>query len=139
MAVPTILIDIMQYIAAKRKTLESLKTIHATGTLIPPEVVKRFCKLVSSVENVQIKYGITETSVITQTRFGLNLDQIVDNVGVAVDHMEVKVVNQKTGKLVAIGEEGELVVKGPSVFLGYYNDEIATIKALDKSGWYHTG
>ena len=43
------------------------------------------------------------------------------------------------GREVAPGEVGELVLKGPVLFSGYYNDEAATRAAFDAEGWFHTG
>lgn len=40
---------------------------------------------------------------------------------------------------VATGEVGELVLKGPSLFSGYFNDEAATRATIDSEGWFHTG
>ena len=38
-----------------------------------------------------------------------------------------------------MGEVGELVLKGPSMCSGYFNDEAATKEAIDAQGWFHTG
>ena len=51
--------------------------------------------------------------------------------------MSAKVVSD--GKEMAIGEEGELCLKGPNIFKGYYNNQQATAAAFDAEGWYHTG
>ena len=43
------------------------------------------------------------------------------------------------GHEVPVGEVGELVLKGPVLFSGYFNDEAASSKAFDADGWFHTG
>lgn len=72
-------------------------------------------------------YGATETSAVASTntpeafRFG--------TVGKPLEGTEVKIDE----------EEGEVLVRGPHVFQGYYGDEEATSEALDDDGWLHTG
>lgn len=43
------------------------------------------------------------------------------------------------GREVPVGEVGELVLKGPSMCSGYFNDEAATKESIDAQGWFHTG
>jgi long-chain acyl-CoA synthetase len=57
--------------------------------------------------------------------------------GVAVPHAEIKLVDGK-GKEVAVGEGGELIVKGPMVMKGYHNNPEATMGRI-KDGWLYTG
>lgn len=53
-------------------------------------------------------------------------------------HVEARLVDDD-GNEVPVGEVGELVLKGPSMFSGYFNDEKATAAAIDARGWFHTG
>jgi long-chain acyl-CoA synthetase len=71
-------------------------------------------------------YGMTEASpVISVNRLE---DNVPESVGIALDNVEVR-----------LGPEGELLVRGPSVMQGYWNNPDATAKALDSDGWLHTG
>jgi long-chain acyl-CoA synthetase len=71
-------------------------------------------------------YGMTEASpVISVNRLEGN---VPESVGIALDNVEVR-----------LGPQGELLARGPSVMLGYWNDPEATAKALDPEGWLHTG
>lgn len=42
-------------------------------------------------------------------------------------------------KEVPVGEEGEICLRGPNIFKGYYKNPEATEKSIDSEGWYHTG
>ncbi len=61
----------------------------------------------------------------------------LDSVGIPDACIEVKIVNQ-AGEPLGAGEKGEIICKGDTVMLGYWNNQPATAKAL-KNGWLHTG
>jgi fatty-acyl-CoA synthase len=63
----------------------------------------------------------------------------VGTVGVVQPHLEVKIVNPVTGKIVPLGTPGELCTRGYSVMLGYWNNSEATANAIDQARWMHTG
>lgn len=58
--------------------------------------------------------------------------------GFPCENTEVKLVD-KNGKIVPIGEEGELCVRGYGVTLGYYGEPEKTLEVLEQSRWFHTG
>jgi len=71
-------------------------------------------------------YGLTETSpVISANRPD---DNVPASVGVPLQGLETR-----------IGENGELLVRGPGVMLGYWNNAEATAQVIDGDGWLHTG
>ena len=53
--------------------------------------------------------------------------------------LEVKIVNGETGHEAATGEQGEILVRGYSLFEGYYKDPEKTAAAFDSEGFFHTG
>ncbi len=81
-------------------------------------------------------YGLTEASPVVAT--GLGLDTPVGSVGVPVPGLEVRLVDLD-GRDVLVGDTGEVWVRGPNVFKGYWNDEEATSRVLDDDGWLRTG
>lgn len=92
------------------------------GAYLPPALAQRW-------ENMGIKvvqgYGLTEASPLVSAN---SLERrILDSIGRVVDCVEVR-----------ISSEGEILIKGPSVFKGYWKDEAATAAAFE-DGWYHTG
>jgi fatty-acyl-CoA synthase len=83
---------------------------------------------------------MTETSpVSTQSRTDDPLEKQVSTVGQAHPHVEIKVVDSTTGRIVPRGMPGELCTRGYSVMLGYWNDAKATQGAIDAGRWMHTG
>jgi fatty-acyl-CoA synthase len=63
----------------------------------------------------------------------------VSTVGVVHPHLEVKIVDVVTGKVVPLGTTGELCTRGYSVMLGYWNNPEETAEAIDTAHWMHTG
>jgi long-chain acyl-CoA synthetase len=83
-------------------------------------------------------YGLSEASSATHftpyPRGGP-----IGSIGVPLPDTEAKIVDRETGKAeCAAGEIGELVVKGPQIMQGYWNNEALTSAAL-RNGWLHTG
>ena len=81
-------------------------------------------------------YGLTETgpSVTAGTGDGVP----VGSIGRPIGGVEVRLVDS-SGADAAVGEPGEILVRGPNVFDGYWDDPAATARALDPDGWLHTG
>ena len=89
---------------------------------------------------VSICYGMTETSpVSTQTRADDSLELRVSTVGQVHPHLEIKIVDPKTGGTVPRGTPGELCTRGYSVMLGYWEEPDKTADAIDRARWMHTG
>ncbi len=93
------------------------------GAPLSPEIAKTFIGLGLTISQ---GYGLTETSPIVSTNKLLNNDPF--SVGQAMGNIEVK-----------LGDNDELLVKGPTVMLGYWDNEEATNEAIDKDGYFHTG
>jgi fatty-acyl-CoA synthase len=137
--VPTMFIAELGHPDFARYDLTSLRTGIMAGSPCPVEVMRKVQSLMNMHE-VEIAYGMTETSpVSTQTRVGAPLDKQVGTVGQAHPHVEVKIIDPPTGAVVPVGARGELCTRGYSVMLGYWNNEEATRAAIDAARWMHTG
>lgn len=93
------------------------------GAALAPEIAKTFIGLGLTISQ---GYGLTETSPIVSTNKLSNNDPF--SVGQTMGNVEVK-----------LGENDELLVKGPTVMLGYWGNEEATKQVIDSNGWFHTG
>jgi fatty-acyl-CoA synthase len=137
--VPTMFIAMLDHDDFASFDLSSLRTGIMAGSPCPIEVMKKVVDRMHMSE-VAICYGMTETSpVSTQTRADDPLERRVGTVGRVGPHVEVKVVEPGTGRVVERGEPGELCTRGYSVMLGYWEDTDRTAEAIDPAGWMHTG
>ncbi len=137
--VPTMFIAMLGHEDFESFDLSSLRTGIMAGSPCPIEVMKKVVDRMHMSE-VAICYGMTETSpVSTQTRVDDPLERRVGTVGRVGPHVEVKVVDPESGRVVERGTPGELCTRGYSVMLGYWEDPERTAEAIDPAGWMHTG
>jgi len=136
--VPTMFIAVLDHPEFGKYDLSTLRTGIMAGSPCPVEVMKRVAERMNMRE-VTIAYGMTETSPVSfQSSVDDPLERRVSTVGRIQPHIEVKIVDPE-GRVVPRGEKGELLTRGYSVMLGYWNDEEKTREAIDAAGWMHTG
>lgn len=106
----------------------------------PYEIVVGGAPLNKEIENffisvgfpIAMGYGTTETAPLIT--FAHQDNYVAGSCGVAVKHMEVKVLSDDPENVA-----GELVCRGINVMKGYYKNQEATDAVIDKDGWFHTG
>ncbi len=137
--VPTMFIAELNHPDLDKYNLSSLRTGIMAGAPCPIEIMKQV-KTRMHMTEVQIAYGMTETSpVSTQTKPGTPIEKQVSTVGQVHPHLEIKIIDPLTGKIVPVGEKGELCTRGYSVMKKYWNDDTKTDEAIDTNGWMHSG
>lgn len=135
--VPTMFIAELDHPDFASFDLSSLRTGIMAGSPCPIETMKRVV-LQMHMSEVTIAYGMTETSPVSfQSSTTDPLERRVSTVGRIQPHLEVKIVDAE-GRIVAVGDKGELCTKGYSVMKGYWGDEARTREAVQE-GWMHTG
>jgi long-chain acyl-CoA synthetase len=121
--------------SASGEELASVRIAVSGAAPLPLEVAERF----ESMYGVPIwqAYGLTEASP-TVTFPDLSAARRPLSVGVPLSGVEVQIVDPD-GTTVEHGDPGEILVRGPNVFAGYFEDAAATKAALDGLAWLHTG
>lgn len=136
--VPTMFIAELEHPRFREFDLSSLRTGIMAGSPCPIEVMRRAIGEMN-LREITIAYGMTETSPVSfQTTVDDPIERRVSTVGRIHPHVEVKVVDAD-GRIVPPGTPGELLTRGYSVMLGYWDDEERTAEAIDAAGWMHTG
>jgi len=112
----------------------ALRVAVAGGAAIQSEVARRWRDITGS--EVVEGYGLTETSpVVCINPF---LTPKLGTVGLPLPSTEVTI-RDDAGKVLAVGEEGEVWVRGPQVMLGYWQQKAETDRVLSADGWLRTG
>ena len=105
-----------------------LKLVVTGGAALDPETEKGFNDLGFDVEQ---GYGLTETAPVIAAE--TPKCRRLGSIGKKFPSVEVKIDDPDEEGI------GELMAKGPSIILGYYENEEATKSALESDGWFHTG
>jgi len=107
--------------------LSSLRLAVTGAADVPVALVERMrCEL--SFQTVLTGYGLTEAVVATMCRPGDAPEVVSATSGRAAAGFEVR-----------IGGDGEILLRGPNLMLGYLDEPSATASAIDGEGWLHTG
>ena len=137
--VPMMFIAMLNHADFDSSKLTSLRGGLMGGAPCPAEIVR------AAIEGMHMRdiaplYGMTETSPISfQVLPDDSFEQRVQTVGVALPHIEAKIIEPGSDTIVPIGRQGELCVRGYLVMLGYWDNPEATARAIDADGWMHTG
>jgi acyl-CoA synthetase (AMP-forming)/AMP-acid ligase II len=111
--------------------LSSLRLAVTGAAMIPVVLIERM-KNELGFDDVLTAFGMTEAVVVTMCRQGDDAETIANTSGRAIPGMTTRIDGDTGG-------EGELLVRGDHVMLGYLDDPQATAAAIDSDGWLHTG
>lgn len=133
--VPTVF-DYLTKLKFGKKELKGIKGVVSGGDMIPlssKERINEFLKSHGSKAVIENGYGLTEASggFIFSPK---SVAEEVDTIGYPIPDNDVRIIDLKTGKEAALGEDGEIVVRGLSVMKGYLNKPKATEAAFMKLG-----
>ena len=124
--------------------LSNVKYVVSGGDSLNEERNKRvndFLKSHGCVKGIVQGYGMTETS--GGCIFSTTNSYTLGSVGIPLPSNDLRIIDPDTHKEVKTGQVGEIQISGPSVMLGYLNNEEETNKVLEKdekgNTWVHTG
>ena len=126
-------------LAAEREAdLSSLRLAVTGAASVPPSLIERMRNELG-IATVLTGYGLTETTgTVTLSEASDSAERVVTTCGKPIPGIEVRCVDSQ-GREVAIGAEGEIIVRGFNIMQGYFEDEAATRDTIDAEGWLHTG
>lgn len=123
----------------KFRTLDfsRLELCIAGAAPFPEEAQRRFEEIVGQGKILEV-YGMTETSpIVTMNPYGGKKQ--LGSIGLPVLNTDIRLCDPVTGNVVALGEPGEICVKGPQVMVGYFRRPEETKQVFDADGYLHTG
>ena len=134
--VPTMYIGLLNYPDLQPDDLKSIKGCFSGSAPLPVEVIKEFEERSGAV--IVEGYGLTESTPVTHIN-PFKGKRKIGTIGVPISDTLCKIVDlDDVTTDMPVGESGELLIKGPQVMKGYWNNPIATAETLT-DGWLHTG
>ena len=115
----------------------NLETCISAAAPFPEESQKELESIVGKGKLLEV-YGMSETSPLTTMNPSQGKKKL-GSIGLPLINTDIKLLDPATGKEVAVGEPGEICVKGPQVMIGYFNKPEETKLAIDEKGYMHTG
>jgi len=131
-------VAVMQVPDLKDYDLSSLRmnTVTSFGITFTEPLARQWREVAPNCTSHEAAYGLSETHTVDTymppgaIRWGTQ--------GVPIPGNEIRILDPETGQPVPVGAPGEIVLRSPGVFKGYWNNPEATAKTL-RNGWVHTG
>ncbi|HLO16430.1 MAG TPA: AMP-binding protein, partial [Anaerolineales bacterium] len=135
MAVPTIHQRLLDVPGASQFDLSHMRLITSGSDRLPDEVFTGFQKTFGYT--LLERYGMTETGMNCSNP--LNGERRIGSVGRPLPGVEVRVVNPENDQSLPDGEIGEVQLRGPNIFKGYWKQPQKTAESFTADGWFRTG
>ncbi|MFX1380554.1 MAG: AMP-binding protein [Promethearchaeota archaeon] len=119
-----------------KTNFESVRIFISGGAPCPVAIMEKYW---DKNKLFKMGYGLTE---VGPNNFYLPEKRIKEkptSVGLPVLHCDMQIINTKTDEVVKKGVVGELLLKGPHIFSGYWDEPEETEKTIEPDGWVHTG
>jgi len=126
--------EVLTRVEAGALDVSSIRYAMTGGAVVPPVLVERADAVGWSLTR---SYGSSEHPQATATRYDDDLAVRITSDGEPIVDTTIRVVDDE-GRDVAVGEPGEVLLRGPQQFLGYTDPALNAV-AIDREGWFHTG
>ncbi|KPL91449.1 class I adenylate-forming enzyme family protein [Herpetosiphon geysericola] len=130
--VPTIYLLLLN--KTEPEQLQPVRYFFSGAAILPVEIAQRWQAKYKLP--IYEGYGLTETSPFAAYNHSSRYQ--LGSVGTPIEHVEIKIVDLETDVEVLPEQVGEIIIRGPNVMLGYWNNPAATEQAI-RNGWFHTG
>ena len=134
--VPAMFLFMSQHPAFAETDLSSIRLFLSGGAPCPLPLLKTYA---ARDLPMQQGYGLTETSPMVSFLAAEYALTKIGSSGRTPMFVDVKIIDGDGREVEAAGAQGEILVRGPNVFKGYWGLPEATAKAIDADGWFHTG
>lgn len=134
--VPTMFILMLRELATRQVDVSSLRTGIIAGAPVAPELVETLRR--DLVPELEIAYGLTETSSTTTITRPSDGENRSHSVGRPITDLEISILDGDEQRLES-GEVGQVAIRGPSVMDGYFRQPAATRAAMTADGFLRTG
>jgi long-chain acyl-CoA synthetase len=134
--VPPIFQALLKGAREKKYDTSSLRFVAMMGAPVPLTLMQDFQARFPQVKVIQ-GYGLTETSPLVTLVALEDWERKLGSAGKPVPGAEIRIVDDE-GRSLPPGSVGEVIIKGPQVMKGYYNNPEATAQVI-KDGWFHSG
>jgi malonyl-CoA/methylmalonyl-CoA synthetase len=132
--VPTVYVRLLELPASVAREIGTFMRLFVSGSApLPPDVLERFRVLFD--HTILERYGMSETLMNISNPYAG--ERRAGSVGFPLPGISIQV-RDADGKVLEAGQSGELYVRGPNVFAGYWKNELAT-RAAFQDGYFRTG
>lgn len=118
------------------RRLPSLRSYACGGAAVPPALVRKAAQALDNCRAFRV-FGSSEVPLTTLGFVGAGQTELAAETDGEIVHYEVRVIDDE-GRIVAVGEEGEICVRGPAMLLGYADPQ-QSAEAFDADGYFLSG
>ena len=133
--VPTLYVALLNDERSQQVELSAIDIAVSGGAPLPIEIKREFDRVTGG--HLYEGYGLTEASPVVAAQPWDERGKL-GSIGLPLPGTEARIVDLETGRPVPVGDDGELVVRGPQVMAGYWHRPEETADIL-RDGWLHTG
>ena len=138
MGPPTIFYTLMEHPHFAEYDISSLRVGHTGASNVPVELI-RAGREVFGFDLFLTSFGQTECTALATVNYpDASFETIARTVGKPLPGVELRVIDAE-GHILPKGESGELLIRGPVVMQGYFEEPEQTAATIDAEGWLHTG
>lgn len=137
MLVPPILVALAKHPLAQKYNLKSLEICISGAAPAGKDLIDEIQRKHPNISRVVQGYGMTECSMASHLPDYKEFK--IGSCGKLAALGEAKIIDVESGKELGVGERGEVLLRTPTVMMGYLGRPQATAETIDDEGWLHTG